>query len=278
MRFCLSIRGAINIDKSILAGKPIRKLNEIIIKSSTKTPLAVADGTSSIKSFTQLRLREEVITALQSINITHPTAIQMLAIPQILKGKNVLCAGETGSGKTLAYLLPLVNRLKDEEINHGLMTRLRKPRAVVIVPTRDLANQVLLTIKSISHVVKLRCIGLIGGRKRKFIKEALLKPVDVIVATPYSLLRFSREERLSFGDVSHLVIDEADTMFEDTFEEPLTHILKFTKIRTAKPKTSSELGKDAQVTFVSATLSNKMMTALNQKIPVDIIILLLCLN
>lgn len=131
------------VKKSALDQKPIRNVDQIIIKPTSQHPAIISASNSTIKTFTQLRLRDEVVNALHHNNITQPTLIQMLAIPKILRGKNVLCAAETGSGKTFAYLAPLISRLKEEEDN-GLITRLRRPRALVLLHSRDLAKQVLL--------------------------------------------------------------------------------------------------------------------------------------
>ena len=72
----------------------------------------------------------------------------------------------TGSGKTLAYLAPLINRLREEEDQHGLIPRLKRPRALILLPSRDLAAQVLSVAKSLCHVARFRAVGLIGGIKR----------------------------------------------------------------------------------------------------------------
>ncbi|XP_003391758.1 PREDICTED: DEAD-box ATP-dependent RNA helicase 39-like, partial [Amphimedon queenslandica] len=190
-----------------------------------------------------------------------------LAIPHITKGSNVLCAAETGSGKTIAYMAPLINRLKDEEEQLGVITRFKKPRALVILPSRDLANQVLSVAKLFSHVVKIRIVAAIGGKKKRFIKEALTKPVDVLIATPDSLLKLKQQDRISFSDVSHLVLDEADSLFDQSFEDTTFNLLKMMKIREVKPKNYSDMREGAQVTVVSATITNRMLTSLTEKIP-----------
>lgn len=71
-----------------------------------------------------------------------------------------------GSGKTLAYLAPLINRLREEEETHGVIPRLRRPRALILLPSRDLAAQVLSVAKSLCHIARFRAVGLVGGIKR----------------------------------------------------------------------------------------------------------------
>ncbi len=134
-------------------------------------------------SFSELSLRSDVVAALEGSGVNQPTVIQMLAIPKIARGKNVLIASETGafvtsyscnykpfphlgSGKTLTYLAPLISRLRDEEEGCGLVPRLRRPRALILLPSRDLAAQVLSVAKSLCHTARFRAVGLIGGVKR----------------------------------------------------------------------------------------------------------------
>lgn len=106
-------------------------------------------------------------------------------------------------------------------------------------------------------------------QRQRFIKESLTNPVDVAVATPDSLLKFRREERILLSDLSHLVIDEADTLFDPSFEEATTSILKSLEIRSKKLTQSSLLGRGTQVTIVGATLSTKMLNKIEKLVPVS---------
>lgn len=250
-------------EKSI-QNRPSRRVENIIIKASSKHP---ALDVKTPETFKDLRLRDDVVEALKSIGAEKPTVVQMLAIPKILRGRNTLCAAETGSGKTLTYLAPLISRLKDEEEHHGVMARLKRPRALIVLPSRDLAAQVLAVTKSLCHVARCRAVGLIGGVKRKYIKDALETPVDIAVATPESLLRYRVEERIHLSDLSHLVLDEADTLFDSSFEEATTSIVKGIKVRDKKPDPPPALGEDAQVTIVGATLSGKMLKKISSLVP-----------
>ncbi len=93
-----------------------------------------------------------------------------------------------GSGKTLAYLAPLISRLRDEEEGCGLVPRLRRPRALVLVPSRDLAAQVLGVAKSLCHVARFRAIGLIGGVKR--VSIYCINPVCFAIMSSYIIVCF----------------------------------------------------------------------------------------
>lgn len=110
-------------------------------------------------------------------------------------------------------------------------------------------------------------MGLIGGIKRRYVKDALEKPVDVAIATPDALLKFKHEERILLSDLSHLVIDEADTLFDESFDETIMNILKSIKIRKTKPPLTSTRAVDTQLTIVGATISNSMLKKLEPLVP-----------
>ena len=94
--------------------------------------------------------------------------------------------------------------------------------------------------------------------------------MDLAVATPDSLLKFRREQRILLSDLSHIVIDEADTMFDSSFEEATTSILKSLRIRSKKLPQPSALGEGTQVTIVGATLSTKMLSKIEKLVPVSV--------
>lgn len=154
----------------------------------------------------------------------------MLTAPEILSGNHVLCGAETGSGKTLAYLAPVMQQLKDEEETVGTMARVNRPRAIILCPSRELASQVLGVAKSLCHGVRLRIAGIIGGKKRRIVQESLHSPVDVAVATLNTFLRYLRRGKISLTDLTHLVIDEADTMFDESFIQDLKGVLNNVKV------------------------------------------------
>ncbi|CAI8041502.1 DEAD-box ATP-dependent RNA helicase 39 [Geodia barretti] len=182
---------SIRLPRRVVAdNRPITKVQTIIIKPTSKHP---ALQRQAAESFSELRLRGDVVDALGNIGLSQPTVTQMLTIPHILKGRNVLCAAETGSGKTLAYLAPVISELRREEAEEGVVPRLRRPRALVVLPSRDLASQVLAVAKSLCHVARFRAVGLIRGGKKRNIRNSLLSPVDLAVTTPDALLQFRRQ-------------------------------------------------------------------------------------
>ena len=104
---------------------------------------------------------------------------------------------------------------------------------------------------------------------QRFIKESLKNPVDVAVATPDSLLKFRREEQILLSDLRHIVIDEADTLFDPSFEDATTSILKSLQIRSKKVSQTAPVTKGTQVTIVGATLSTKMLSKIEKLVPVS---------
>lgn len=104
---------------------------------------------------------------------------------------------------------------------------------------------------------------------QKFIREALLKPVDVLVATPSSLLKYRQQERILLSDVSHLVLDEADTLLDRSFLDATASIIRAIKLRTQKPPKYPAKAENAQVTVVGATLSDHVIEAVEKLVPVS---------
>lgn len=104
---------------------------------------------------------------------------------------------------------------------------------------------------------------------QKFIRDALSKPVDVVIATPQSLLKYRQQERILLSDVSHLVLDEADTLLDDSFREATTSIVRAVRVRTTKPPMPPARAEGAQVTLVGATLSDDMLERVEKLVPVS---------
>ena len=98
------------------------------------------------------------------IEITIPTPVQKAVIPRLLNGENLVMAASTGSGKTLAYLLPIVQLLQTQE-SEGYTRQIKRPRCLILVPTRELARQVLVSVKSLSHFCRMSSCAVMGGEE-----------------------------------------------------------------------------------------------------------------
>ncbi|KAI3689325.1 hypothetical protein L2E82_47279 [Cichorium intybus] len=213
-----------------------------------------------VLSFSELGLSEEVLAALTEMSITAPTEIQSLGIPAVLDEKSVVLGSHTGSGKTLAYLLPLIQLLRQDEALNGMVMKPRRPRAVVLCPTRELCEQVFGVAKSISHHARFRATMVSGGGRLRPQEDALNSPIDMVVGTPGRVLQHIEEGNLVYGDIKYLVLDEADTMFDRGFGPDIRKFLGPLKNRALKPD-----GLGFQTILVTATMTNAVQKLVDEE-------------
>ncbi len=163
-------------------------------------------------------LLTELCTALQDeLKLPAPTPVQSLVIPELLRPERESMAflAATGSGKTLAYVLPLIQQLKQQEMFENYERRPKRPRMLILAPTRELAVQITQVVKSLSHSIKLSTQALVGGQDKGTQRKAMEgRPVDVVVATPGRLLQQWKDGNLYLGSIETVVLDEMDTMLE----------------------------------------------------------------
>ncbi|SDP21023.1 Superfamily II DNA and RNA helicase [Pedococcus dokdonensis] len=170
--------------------------------------------------FAGLGLADRLVERLARDGITTPFPIQAATIPDALAGKDVLGRGQTGSGKTLAFGLPMLSRLAD-----GQKSAPRRPRALVLVPTRELAMQVSDALEPLVHVMGLRHKLVAGGLSYTTQINALNRGVDVLIATPGRLKDLIEREAVQLQAVEIAVLDEADHMADMGFMPEVTAIL-----------------------------------------------------
>lgn len=183
--------------------------------TTSSTTTTSSSSSSPVDEDTWFGLHAGLRLALAELGIARPTEIQRSAIPELLKGRDALLSASTGTGKTLAYLLPVAHRIKEDEAQKAIITREGRPRALIVVPTRELALQVGSVAKRLCHTAKFSCAVLVGGRKEGWQKETLAKRNDMLVATVGRLQKALDNDWLSLADVRFVVIDEADTMLSD---------------------------------------------------------------
>ena len=159
--------------------------------------------------------------ALGDKGYTQPTPIQTQAIPQLLQGKDLLGIAQTGTGKTAAFALPLLQRLDDE----NLPPKPRRPRALILAPTRELALQIHEELTSIGRYTKLRHAFIIGGVSQNPQIKSLAQGLDVLVATPGRLLDLAAQRHVDLSEVSVLVLDEADRLLDMGFVRDVKRIV-----------------------------------------------------
>ena len=198
-------------------------------------------------SFASLGLIDQIVHTLETLQYKNPTAVQSQAIPAVLAGKDVMAAAQTGTGKTAGFALPLLQRLFKKTSKAGPNTA----RALVLVPTRELAEQVHESFRAYGAGLELRTMVAYGGVSINPQMMNLRKGVDVLVATPGRLLDLHRQNAVKFTEVQTLVLDEADRMLDLGFSKELDQVF-------------AALPKKRQTLLFSATFSDQIRAMANR--------------
>lgn len=168
-------------------------------------------------SFTQFKFHPQIAAGIESCGFTTPTAIQKEAIPHILGGRDIMGLAQTGTGKTAAFVLPILQRL---------MTGPRKKtRALIVAPTRELAEQIHVNILKMAGKTGLKSVVVYGGVGKQAQINGIRAGAEIIVACPGRLLDLHRSGAFSLKNVEMLVLDEADHMFDQGFLPDVRRIL-----------------------------------------------------
>ncbi|MFJ2834889.1 DEAD/DEAH box helicase [Nocardia sp. NPDC087230] len=209
-----------------------RTLSKITVEQEpglTDTLLtAELDNTHIPPSFAELGVREEIVRALGEIGIERTFAIQELTLPLALAGEDLIGQARTGMGKTFGFGVPLLHRIATADT--GTTPLDGTPRALVIVPTRELCIQVTKDLENASkyltnHQGSLKVAAIYGGRPYDTQIAALREGVDVVVGTPGRLLDLANQNHLILGKIGVLVLDEADEMLDLGFLPDIERIL-----------------------------------------------------
>lgn len=176
--------------------------------------------------FADFNLLPTLQKTLVERELTTPTEIQQKVIPLLLEMRSLVGVAETGSGKTLAFALPILHLIKKLELAGDPITHGGKPRAVVIVPTRELGEQVTKAFKPFTHTTRLRVRSVLGGTTMEVAKRSVLGAFEVLVATPGRLVKLLEVRLVNLKDVRILVFDEADQMLDHGFLPDAQKIVK----------------------------------------------------
>ncbi len=190
-------------------------------------------------TFDALGLAEPLLRALSAKNYTIPTPIQAEAIPPLLKGRDLFGIARTGTGKTAAFGLPLMQQLSAQSRDG----QRRKPRALILAPTRELAIQIDEEFRFYGRHLKLRCVLVFGGVGQRPQVDALNRGCDIVIATPGRLLDLIAQGHAKLDAVRHLVLDEADRMLDMGFVRDVRKIV-------------AKMPKKRQTLLFSATMPN----------------------
>jgi len=168
--------------------------------------------------FASLDLSPSIVAVLERINYVQPTPIQAALIPEALSGRDVIGQAQTGTGKTAAFLLPFLNSWSDED-REG-------PRALVLVPTRELVSQVAEEAKRLTPYPECRTVPIYGGQRMRGQLMDLRKGASIVVGTPGRLLDHLSRGTLSLDRIRYVVLDEADRMLDIGFRPDIERILR----------------------------------------------------
>ncbi len=187
--------------------------------------------------FSQFTLNKKLLSAINDMGYVNPTPIQEKAIPIALQGKDVLGLAQTGTGKTASFMLPILEKLSKGS--------LRKVRALVIAPTRELAEQIHQSAISLAKHMPIQSLSIYGGVSKYGQVKNLKKGVEIIIACPGRLLDLIGDGIINLSKVEILVLDEADTMCDMGFLPDVRRIMRY-------------LSKDIQILFFAATMPDEI--------------------
>ncbi|WP_154171836.1 DEAD/DEAH box helicase [Vibrio metoecus] len=190
--------------------------------------------------FSQLGLSDVLTHTVAQLGYQTPTQIQTQAIPVILQGRDVIAAAQTGTGKTASFVLPILEKLRQ-----GQTQRKKRVRALILVPTRELAMQVAEKVDQYGKATGLKGLAVFGGVDEQTQKQRLIEGVDVLVATPGRLMDLYGQRAVYFEEIEMVVLDEADRMLDMGFIEAINKIIDC-------------LPSEVQFLLFSATLSRKV--------------------
>lgn len=191
-------------------------------------------------NFADLGIEQNLVETLSTLNIVTPTPVQEKSIPHVLEGKDLLAAAQTGTGKTAAFGLPIIQSVQQEKLNGT-------PKALILVPTRELAQQVFESLSQYASQTELRIVCVYGGTSIGVQKKKLEDGADILIATPGRLLDHLFNGNVNISKTNTLVLDEADRMLDMGFWPDLQRILR-------------RMPDEKQIMLFSATFEKRIKT------------------
>ncbi|KAH9500099.1 putative ATP-dependent RNA helicase ddx28 [Bulinus truncatus] len=228
-------------------------------------------------TFEELGINGKLSEGLKHLGITSPTQIQQYAIPSLLKGVNAVCTAETGSGKTLAYLLPSIEcilgqkkYLSSTEGDESQFSNLNSPNTVIITPSRELSQQVMSVAESLTPYADF--IPFLIESSRRFMGCNTVA-MDMLISTPGALVKLLNSQKILGLNLQHMVIDESDTLFDDSFVSDIQKIFNLLNVQAVDSADDNQplLG-GTQIVLVSATVADGVERILGDFIPVDSVV------
>lgn len=186
--------------------------------------------------FSEFKLSTALQDAIKQCDYSEPTEIQIKAIDHLVKGKDMQAIAPTGSGKTAAFTLPIIEKLYKENQLANI------PKALILVPTRELASQINENIQRYAINTNVKSLVIFGGEKIEPQKKKLSNPLDIIVATPGRLAEHIKDKSISLDQIEYLVLDEADTMLDMGFSHEIDIIFNALSMKPQTMLFSATLG------------------------------------
>ena len=213
------------------------------------------DQTVAISTFAELSLAESLRSALAADGYERPTPIQARAIPTLLEGRDLLGIAQTGTGKTAAFALPILEQLLASCAAGQKLPRGRKPKALILAPTRELAAQIAESFASYGRHTPLRFAVIFGGVGQGPQVRAIEQGIDILIATPGRLTDLHQQGLVRLDEVRHFVLDEADRMLDMGFIEPIRRIAALVPAKRQTMLFSATMPKEIRH-LAAALLSN----------------------
>ncbi|TAN70770.1 MAG: DEAD/DEAH box helicase [Methylobacter sp.] len=201
-------------------------------------------------SFSNLSLAEQLLSAVKKMGFEQPTPVQLQAIPLALEYKDLLVSAETGSGKTAAFLLPTLHHLLT------LPSKKSGTRALVLTPTRELAQQIFKHCQQLTEFTELKTGLITGGDDFRLQQNMLRRNTEIVIATPGRVLELMEQEIPNFSNLEMLILDEADRMLDMGFSEDVLTI-------------ANSCNKQRQTLLFSATLTHFGVIKMADKLLAD---------
>ena len=174
-------------------------------------------------TFSEFNLNDGLLEGIEALGFETPSPIQAEAIPVILKGKDLIASAQTGTGKTAAFLLPVIQRIIEAKQQDKL-------KALIIVPTRELAIQIDQMLEGISYFTPISSVAVYGGNDGALFqkeKHALSSGAEIIISTPGRLKVHLSMDNVDFSQLEFLVLDEADRMLDMGFLDDIMKIISY---------------------------------------------------
>lgn len=197
-----------------------------------------------MRSWAESNLPKRLLDVVDQVGYTEPSAVQRAAIPIALQSRDLIGVAVTGSGKTAAFLLPLLVYISELPVLNEL-TKNDGPYAIILAPTRELAQQIEIEAKKFATPLGFTCVSIVGGHSLEEQAYNLRDGAEIIIATPGRLVDCIERRVLVLGQCCYVIMDEADRMIDLGFEEPVNKILDALPVANMKP--DSEEAEDAVV-------------------------------